>query len=300
MRLHTVLAVPSVQAADAVADEARQVVETRLATLSAEQLEALETRMEQAVEANERPVPRELIANIPVPSIDGIFVRSQASCVVSRGEIADLWDGGNGDLRSALEREANEVKQRYLWEWPVISSGIAYPVLLTTHASDFCAISAVLSTSALSIRAKRLLPLLLVRLLECPLRCASGEVRSSEAVIDFIYRHTTSSELHLGIRACAGYEVNRFCELVKLSVEVEADQIPLGLKLLFDLLRNSFVTAERLLITAERTVKLLEEQVHDGDNVCGILARRQTLSETSCYNCFDHVLLRRAFHRRSG
>ena len=72
------------------------------------------------------------------------------------------------------------------------------------------------------------------------------------------------------------------------------------MKLLFDLLRNSFITAERLLITAERTVKLLEEQVHDGDNVCGILARRQTLSETSCYNCFDHVLFGRAFHRRFG
>ena len=87
---------------------------------------------------------------------------------------------------------------------------------------------------------------------------------------------------------------------VEVSVEVEADQIPLGMKLLFDLLRNSFITAERLLITAERTVKLLEEQVHDGDNVCGILTRRQTLSETSCYNCFDHVLSGGAFHRRSG
>ena len=84
------------------------------------------------------------------------------------------------------------------------------------------------------------------------------------------------------------------------SVEVEADQIPLGMKLLFDLLRNSCITAERLLIPAERTVKLLEEQVHDGDNVCGILTRRQTLSETSCYNCFDHVLSGGAFHRRSG
>ena len=112
VQLHTVIAVPSVQAADAVAAEARQIIETRLATLAPEQLEALETRMEQAVEANERPVPRELIANIPVPSIDGIFVRSQASCVVSRGEIADLWDGGDGTLRSALEWEASEVKQR--------------------------------------------------------------------------------------------------------------------------------------------------------------------------------------------
>ena len=110
--LHTVLAVPSVRAADAVAADAKQIVETRLATLTAAQLEELENRTEQAVDANERPVPRALIVNIPVPSIDRIFVRRQASCVVSRGEIADLWDGGDGALRSALEREASEVAQR--------------------------------------------------------------------------------------------------------------------------------------------------------------------------------------------
>lgn len=110
--LHTVRALPSAQAAEAVAAEAKQVVESRLATLGVEALEALETRMEQAVEANETPVPRELIENIPVPSVDAIFVRSQASCVVFRGEIGDLWDGGDAALRAALEWEAKEVAQR--------------------------------------------------------------------------------------------------------------------------------------------------------------------------------------------
>lgn len=160
---------------------------------------------------------------------------------------------------------------------------------LTTHATDFCSISAVLSTAGLRVEEKRLLPLLLVSLLECPQRRADGSVASSEEVIDFVYRHTTSCEFHLGLRSCAGFEVNRFCELAKLSVEVEAASAALGVQLLFGLLQRSFVTAERLLIATERTAKLLEEQVRDGDNVCGILTRRLTLGEASCYNCFDHV-----------
>ena len=175
-------------------------------------------------------------------------------------------------------------------------SGVAYPVELILYPTDFCSISAILSTSDLTMRQKQLLPLLLVSLLECPQRGEGLEILSSEEMIDFIYRNTTNSEFHLGIRSCSGYEVNRFCELVKLSIEVEAANIHLGMKLLFDLLRKSFLTAERLLITAERTVKLLEEQIHDGDNVCGILTRRLTLSEASCYNCFDHVLFIREFH----
>lgn len=112
VELHTVIAVPSAKAAEAVAEEAKQVVEKRLSELSTEQLEELDARMEQAVEANEQPVPSELIENIPVPSIDSIFVRKQASCVVHCGEIKDLWDGGDASLRSTLEWEASEVTAR--------------------------------------------------------------------------------------------------------------------------------------------------------------------------------------------
>lgn len=143
---------------------------------------------------------------------------------------------------------------------------------------------------------KRLLPLVLTSVLECPEYKNETLIRSSEEKIDYLYRATLRNGCHLGVDTRAGYEVGRGCETMRLFLEMEGSDVDAGLNLLFGLMFYSRFTPQRVLIAAQRTMKLLDDQVHDGENICAVLARRMILTDESCYNCFDHVCIEEVFY----
>lgn len=59
-----------------------------------------------------------------------------------------------------------------------------------------------------------------------------------------------------------------------------------------DVLLCSDLHSERVFSAISKVLKLLEERVHNGDNVAEILLRRLVLSEESNYNCFDQIHMR--------
>ena len=63
-------------------------------------------------------------------------------------------------------------------------------------------------------------------------------------------------------------------------------------QMMHELLVCSQMDGERVLIAASKILKLLDEKVHDGDNVAMILLRRLLLTEESNYNTFDHIRMR--------
>lgn len=108
-KLYTVIAKPSVEAADRIAKETREIVKKRVEEMGKEKLEMLEKRTEEAIERNDRPIPVEHIRAIPKPSIASLYLRSQGSCIINHGKIVSLVDGGKPSIESVLKWEANEV-----------------------------------------------------------------------------------------------------------------------------------------------------------------------------------------------
>ena len=108
-KLYTVIAKPSVEEADRIAKETREIVKKRVEEMGKEKLAMLEKRTEEAIERNDRPIPVEYIRAIPKPSITSLYLRSQGSCIINHGKIVSLVDGGKPAIESVLKWEANEV-----------------------------------------------------------------------------------------------------------------------------------------------------------------------------------------------
>ena len=117
--LFTVIALPSTKAADDLAAEEQRVVQERLSTLGEEELNALEEKNEEAQKENETPIPPTVIETIAVPSMKGLFCRSECDCVVE-GDAVSLVHGCDDDtMNEALKRQAEEVVRRWEFRWRV-------------------------------------------------------------------------------------------------------------------------------------------------------------------------------------
>lgn len=144
----------------------------------------------------------------------------------------------------------------------------------------------------MTMMTNRLLPLLFASLVECPQQLENGQIRSSHEVIDHLYMNTLSCLFQLGVSPIGTYQPNHGCETASLQIRVEREKALFALQMMHELLVCSQMDGERVLIAASKILKLLDEKVHDGDNVAMILLRRLLLTEESNYNTFDHIRMR--------
>ena len=287
--LFTVIALPSTKAADDLAAEEQRVVQERLSTLSEEELNALEEKNEEAQKENETPIPPTVIETIAVPSMKGLFCRSECDCVVEGEEVSLIHGCDDATMNEALKRQAEEVVRRWGFIGGLRDSGICYPTRLIQFKTEFAKISAIFSTQALTVQEKRLLPVLLSCLEECPQRDADGSLRTHEEVIDILHRDTVSHSLQVGVRATQSYTPNRNCEGVSYLMEVEGNCMERCLELMENVLVRSVLDADAVHSVLSRVVKLLDDQVHSGDVIAAVLLRRMILTDDSTYNCLDYV-----------
>ena len=168
-------------------------------------------------------------------------------------------------------------------------SGICYPTRLIQFKTEFAKISAIFSTQSLTLHEKRLLPVLLSCLEECPQRDSNGSLRTREEVIDILHRDTVSHSLQVGVKATQSYSPNRNCEGVSYLMEVEGTCMEHCLELMENVLASSVLEEGAVHSVLSRIVKLLDDQVHSSDVITAVLLRRMILSDDSNYNCFDYV-----------
>ena len=287
--LFTVIAVPSAATADALAAEEQEVVQKRVAALGEAGLEALGERAEAAQRENDTPIPPALVESVAMPSIGALFYREQCSCEVVEKAVVNVCTCSDQGMMAALKQQATEVANRCGRGGVVKRSGLLYPTKCIQYNTEFASISVILSTQHLTVAEKRLLPILLSCLEECPQRRADGSLRPREEVIDALYRDTVSHSLQLGVQEAEGYSPNRDCEGASLLLEVPGEALERGLELAEDVLVHGEVEAESVHRVLARAAKQLEEQVHGGEAVSMALLRRLMLREESNYNCFDPV-----------
>lgn len=140
-----------------------------------------------------------------------------------------------------------------------------------------------------------LLPILFASIIECPQTLSDGTVRTSDEVIDLLYTQTLSCLFQLGVSPTSAYQPNRSCEVASFQLRVEREKVNQGLQLMHDVLLCSHIDGDRVFSAVSKIIKLLEERVHNGDNVAEILLRRLVLTEESNYNCFDQIHMRCMF-----
>ena len=282
--LVTVIATPSSEAAERVATAENELVEYRVQTLGKEGLEAAEMAQEAAQEVNDKRIPDELIENVPIPTVNAVPLHDTWSGCV-RGEVVECSD-------PRLYPQLQEI----------VKAACPYEVRVYHTTTEFATIACLFPTQSLSIEEKRyelidnlntsLLPILFASITECPQILSNGTVRTSDEVIDLLYTQTLSCSFQLGVNPTSAYQPNRSCEVASFQLRVEKENLNQGLQLMHDVLLCSDLHSERVFSAISKVLKLLEERVHNGDNVAEILLRRLVLSEESNYNCFDQIHMR--------
>ena len=104
--------------------------------------------------------------------------------------------------------------------------------------------------------------------------------------------HTLSCSFHLGVNSASSYQPNQACETASLQLRVDREKTEFALQMMHEILVCSKLDSDQVLIAASRILKLLEERVHDSDNVAIILLRRLLLTDESNYNAFDQIRMR--------
>ena len=158
--LFTVIATPSQQAADDLAAEEKRIVASRVETLGPDSLAAKEAEQEAAQEANDQEIPEELIANVPIPAVQGVSLHSVRSGVVSSGGEIHI----TGKSHSMMEMETvHESKREDKEEDKVLmdqleevkKAGCPYEVAVIHSHTAFATVACVFATHQLTVYEKR-------------------------------------------------------------------------------------------------------------------------------------------------
>lgn len=279
--IFTIIGIPSIERADEIAKEEHAIVEKRMNELGSEVLEEYDIRNEEAQEANDKPIPPEVIERIPIPSIHNVCLRDYCACILENGKITACEPSpASSSIANQLLQQANEV----------LKSNPLYPIQLIHYNTHFTTYTAVLSLTNCTERELILLPTLLECIMDAP-QVVDGKTISSEEIIDIHYRDTVSLKSRIGLPGdsrtfAAGLECCSF------RVIVEGNQLEKGLSLLHNLLVHSYFTKECVEKVLVCNDKLLDEQNHDSDNIAVVLTRRMLLNQASAYlHAYDTVYL---------
>ena len=269
--LFTVIAIPSIERANEIAEEEKRIVEKRQQDLGMEILEEYDVRNEEAQEANETPIPESVFDTIQPPSIANIQLRDYCSCVIDNNEIKEMIPSQDNNVMNVMYSQANEV----------LKSSPLYPIQLIHYNTQFSSFVAVFSTQSCTERELLFLPIMMECLLDCP-QMVNGVKLSSEEVIDLHYKETETTESRLSIPGDSRY-FSSGLECVSFRVSVDGDQSEKGLSLLHNLLLNSIFTSDCVEKVLSCNDKLYDEKNHDNDRIALIMARRLLLKPSSCH-----------------
>lgn len=275
--IFTIIGIPSIERADEIAKEEHAIVENRMNELGSEVLEEYEIRNEEAQEANDKPIPPEVIESVPIPSIHNVCLREYCACILENGKIT-ACEPSSSPVTTQVVQQANEV----------LKSNPLYPIQLIHYNTHFTTCTAILSLSQCTERELVILPTLLECIMDAP-QVVDGKTITSEEIIDIHYRDTVSLKSRIGLPGnsrtfAAGHECCSF------RVIVEGNQLEKGLSLLHNLLVNSYFTKECVEKVLVCNDKLYDEQNHDSDNIAVVLTRRMLLNQASAYlHAYDTV-----------
>ena len=163
--LFTVIATPSQQAADNLAAEEKAIVANRVETLGPDGLAEKEAEQEAAQEANEQEIPEELIANVPIPSVNGVSLHAVRSGIVYSGGEVHVTGITDNTMEIETIQESDEdiycmhreKEEKILIDQlkEVKKAGCPYEVAVVHSHTAFATIACIFATHQLTVEEKR-------------------------------------------------------------------------------------------------------------------------------------------------
>lgn len=262
----SVLAVPSKERVKEVARETEEKIEKRKQALGEEGLKKLQNRLEDALKANAKPVPRESLMkfNIPDPRTIPWIKTTMARF---------------GSAIQGLGRPDNDIQTRIESDGELAHKTCADTFFQLEHIpSQFAEITLLISTQNVPPELRPLLPLYMHAFFELPLT-RDGTVIPFETVV---------IELD---RELADYDVTRHyaaitSDTIVITMKVEREKYAVAIGLLGELTWNTVFDTERLKSIGSQLLSEIPELKRDAAGMLGSVRRLvQQTSDASTRAC---------------
>lgn len=218
----TIIGKPSAKLASqlekAVADRLRDNIDR----LGEDGLKKLQEKVDQAVEANDTPIPSEMISSFKIPDVNGIRWIPVTSAGSGKNplnfdnDVQKCLDAGRVDLPYSIQFE----RKSRVTDWPTVLRRCP------DIQSNFVEVSVYMDAGNLAAR-KELLALYIGSFHSLPVTRADGTKLTYEEVVKLLDAETVDYDISLG----AGLS-----EQLAISVKVEKEKYPIAIRWLNDLL----------------------------------------------------------------
>lgn len=270
--LVTVMGEPSEAFGEQMRNEEADRVKAQVEALTKENKEALpelETKLQDAIAANNKPAPSELIQSFSIPDISKVPV-------IPVYPLTNKPTMEQPDVKS-LHPEHGRIEAQLR---PVLSdyfAGQPFFFIANQVKSSFVTLRAILDTSILPEGLKRLTPLFEDVIFESPVTRPSSDASSDSKSEELT--HEDFVKLLQGETVSYSAQQGGFAQSLTVSIKVEEDKLERAVQLLVDSLWNVRFTTERLLIVLNRLLSSIPSRKSDAFSVCrGAI---QTLNFTS-------------------
>ncbi|CAI8039021.1 Uncharacterized protein C05D11.1 [Geodia barretti] len=261
-----VLARPSQEKAETMAEEENERVRFQRATLGEQALAERGRQLAEAMERNEDPCPNDVISCVPIPGTENIFFHPIVSV-------------GNHQSREEL------VGVRECEVFPVHSFPFFFH--LNHIHSNFVELTAILNTETLDSSLHHYLPLYLDMMFESSIS-QNGEEVPYEVVVKELERDTVGSSASLGFRG-RRFKCGHFPSAVFVTIKVEREKYAVGVKWLHDVLFGLQFSPERVAVVATKMVNDVARMKREGRIVSRTLLNHVIFSPGSTPNTSNMV-----------
>lgn len=261
-----VLARPSAELGVQLAKEEEARLAKQREDLGQTRLEELGKQLQEATEANARPIPPELLQKLSIPDtskiplINVVTYRNDGTC---EGEDSSQVAQVSAHLANGSE-----------------GSDLPFRIQVDHIPSNFVSVRCYMDSSDLPDRLRPYLELYLECVFQLPIR-RDGVLIPFEQVVKELNAEAVSTSNGIGIiRGGSNFECGVFSHAVNLSLKFEADKYDSAVRWMRELLYQTEFTADRLKISAQKLI-----------NDVARARREPTMITRACIHMtnFDHL-----------
>ncbi|KAI8137402.1 Metalloenzyme, LuxS/M16 peptidase-like protein [Fennellomyces sp. T-0311] len=263
----TLFGKPSAQFAEQLAGEEKKRVEKQRTDLGEAKLEELQKKLDDAMAANDVPLPNDILENFTIPPVSSInFIN-----------VLTARNGSETQMSNEIQEYVNKDA----------STGIPLFIQFDHVHSRFVKVSAHISASSVPSHLLPYTSLLLKAIFSLPVD-RDGESISFEDVVTGLSEDTVEYEAGLGT-------TSGFRELLVFTFKMEASKYEKGIQWLQDILWNTQFTAERLKIVAFQILNDIPQAKRDGHNMANAAMRALQYDASKSANAARNVLFQTNF-----
>jgi Zn-dependent M16 (insulinase) family peptidase len=264
----TLFGKPSAELATKIQETEKDRIAAQVAKLGESGLAALEDKLNHAQTENDKPMPDDMIASFPVPSVSSInFITLETA----RGGVLELPKLDNETQRFV---DCDEAQLPFFIQFD------------NTRPSEFVSINLYLTCASVALELRPYLSIFLQTFFLNPLVKDGVEI-DYEDVVTKLEADTISYSASFGTGSGFG-------ELIRIKLKLEVSSYALGISWLQDLIYNADYDPERIGVALSKVQNDLPSYKRDGDSVSlavlGALQLDSTKSIARNANLLDQTL----------